>query len=88
VLGPMNEARPTLASLHPGDSATVGAILFDALRPLCRDLGIDEGASVRLRAGTAGVLVLDTADGRTVSISREWARFIQLAPIGITAAAR
>jgi hypothetical protein len=34
---------------------------------------------VRCRAGTAGVLVLDTSDGRTISMARDWARFIRLA---------
>jgi hypothetical protein len=35
---------------------------------------------VRCRAGTGGVLVLDTADGHTVSLASDWARFIELAP--------
>jgi hypothetical protein len=80
VLGPMNQAHRTLATLHPGESATVGPILFDALRGLCRDLGIREGQDVHCRAGTAGVLVLDVADGMTVALARDWARFIQLEP--------
>jgi hypothetical protein len=80
VLGPMNQASRTLATLHPGESATVGPILFDALRGVCRDLGIREGQAIHCRAGTAGVLVLDVADGLTVSLARDWARFIQLAP--------
>ena len=68
----------TLAMLRPGETATVGSILFGALRTLCGDLGIREGETIRCRAGTAGVLILDTQDGHTVSLARDWARFIRL----------
>ncbi|HEX6307618.1 MAG TPA: FeoA domain-containing protein [Longimicrobiales bacterium] len=68
----------TLASLAPGESGTVGRIVFGALRALCDDLGIREGDAVSCRAGTAGVLILDTQDGHTVSLARDWARFIRL----------
>jgi hypothetical protein len=68
----------TLATLAPGQSAQVDAIIFGALRALCGDLGIREGESVHCRAGTAGVLVLDTEDGHVVSLARDWARFIRV----------
>lgn len=70
----------TLAMLVPGESGTVDSIVFGALRALCEDLGIREGDEVHCRAGTAGVLILDTEDGHTVSLARDWARFIRLAP--------
>ncbi|HSJ25150.1 MAG TPA: FeoA domain-containing protein [Longimicrobiales bacterium] len=69
----------TLAMLGPGESARVEHILFGALRTLCGDLGIREGGAVRCRAGTGGVLVLDTDDGHVVSVARDWARFIRIA---------
>ena len=59
-----------LASLSPGESGTVVSFLFGTLRSLCDDLGIREGETVRCRAGTAGVLILDTQDGHTVSVAR------------------
>jgi hypothetical protein len=68
----------TLASLAPGDSGTVESFLFGSLRSLCNDLGIRQGETVRCRAGTAGVLILDTQDGHIVSVARDWARFIRL----------
>jgi hypothetical protein len=68
----------TLASLAPGDTGTIESFLFGAVRTLCGDLGIRQGQTVRCRAGTAGVLILDTQDGHTVSIARDWARFIGL----------
>jgi hypothetical protein len=71
-------APRTLASLAPGETATVHSFIFGALRSLCRDIGIREGDGVRCRAGTAGVLLLDTADGHTVSMARDWARFVRL----------
>jgi hypothetical protein len=66
----------TLASLAPGDTGTIESFLFGAVRSLCADLGIRQGQTVRCRAGTAGVLILDTQDGHTISIARDWARFI------------
>ena len=79
----MSAATPspgrTLASLAPGDSGTVESFLFGSLKVICGDLGIRAGETVRCRAGTAGVLILDTQDGRMVSVSREWARFIRVA---------
>lgn len=72
-------SRP-LATLAPGEAGTVDAILFGALRALCSDIGIREGETVRCRAGTAGVLIVDTQDGHTVSVARDWARFIRVGP--------
>lgn len=68
----------TLAGLAPGQSGKVASFLFGSLRVLCGDLGIREGDIVHCRAGTAGVLILDTEDGDVVSIARDWARFIEL----------
>jgi hypothetical protein len=78
MLGAINPRNRTLASLRPGESGTVDGFIFDALRSLCRDIGIREGEGVRCRAGTGGVLLLDTADGRTISMARDWARFVRL----------
>lgn len=68
----------TLASLVPGERGRILSFTYGAVRGLCSDLGIREGETVRCRAGTGGVLVLDTADGHTVSLARDWARFIEL----------
>jgi hypothetical protein len=70
----------TLDHLAPGESAHVESIVLATLRGLCGDIGIREGESVRCRAGTGGVLVLDTQDGRVVSLARDWARFIRVLP--------
>lgn len=76
------EAAPrpgrTLASLSPGDSGIIQSFVFGSLRTLCGDLGIRQGETVRCRAGTGGVLILDTQDGHIVSVARDWARFIRL----------
>jgi hypothetical protein len=69
----------TLASLAPGEGGMVESFLFGVVRALCGDLGIREGETVHCRAGTGGVLILDTQDGHTVSLARDWARFIRLA---------
>jgi hypothetical protein len=72
-------ATRTLASLTPGETGTIESFLFDAVRTLCGDLGIREGANVHCRAGTGSVLILDMQDGHTISLARDWARFIRLA---------
>jgi hypothetical protein len=73
-------ATRTLADLQPGETARVDSFIYGAVRALCGDLGISEGDSVRCRAGTGGVLVLDTEDGNIVSMARDWARFITASP--------
>ena len=68
----------SLAATRSGDSVEIRRILFGALRDLCTDLGLFEGQWVRCRAGTASQLLLETGDGRTVALQRDWARFIQV----------
>lgn len=75
-------AARTLAMLAPGESGTIESFLFGSLQALCNDLGIRPGEIIRCRAGTAGVLILDTQDGHTVSVARDWARFIRMAASG------
>ena len=75
------EPARTLASFAPGDSGTIESFLFGALQAICSDLGIRKGETVSCRAGTAGVLILDTQDGHTVSVARDWARFIRIGSV-------
>jgi hypothetical protein len=75
---PVTRQIVPLESLLPGESAVVVSIIFGALRVLCGDMGIREGETVRCRAGTRGTLVLDTADGTTVPLARDWARYIRI----------
>jgi hypothetical protein len=76
---PVTAAPRTLATLSPGETARIASFDYDAVRGLCGDLGIREGELIRCRAGTGGMLVLDTADGRTLSLARDWARYIRVA---------
>jgi hypothetical protein len=72
-------SKQSLAAARTGDCLEIRRILFGALRDLCSDLGLFEGQWVRCRAGTASQLMLETSDGRTVALQRDWARFIQVA---------
>lgn len=83
----MTGVPATLATLRPGESGRVVSFMYGAVRGLFGDLGIHEGETVRCRAGTGGVIVLDTADGRTVSLARDWARFVELVPADAAAPA-
>lgn len=70
----------SLAAADTGEAVEIHRILFDALRQLCADLDIHEGEVVRCRACTPSQLILETLQGRVVSLARDWARFIQVAP--------
>jgi hypothetical protein len=69
-----------LAALEPGETGEIDSFMFDSLRAYCREIGIREGERVRCRAGSGGVLILDTESGRTISLARDWARYIRIVP--------
>ncbi len=75
-------SRPTrsLAAVETGERIEIRRILFGALRTLCDDLGLHEGEVVRCRACTPSHVLMETTEGRTISLERDWARFIQVAP--------
>lgn len=58
----------------------VECILFDGIRELCRDAGIAVGERIRCRSNDGPQLLLETAEGRLVSLDQRWARFVQVAP--------
>jgi hypothetical protein len=70
----------SLAALLPGEAGLVESILFDGLRAQCGDVGINEGEVVRCRAGTGGMLILDTPAGKTVVLARDSARYVRVGP--------
>jgi hypothetical protein len=74
------EHPQSLAATRSGERVEVRRILFQGLREHCSDLDIHEGDVLRCRAGTASQLILETAGGRTVSLQRDWARFIEVIP--------
>jgi hypothetical protein len=80
VSSPLTRDSRSLASVAPGESARIHVILFDALRRMCEDIGVREGQSLRCRAGTGAMLLLDMPDGRVVSMARDWARHIIVDP--------
>lgn len=75
------ETVHSLAAARAGDSVVIRRILFSTLRSLCSELGIREGDMVHCRAGTSSHLLLRTGAGRTIPLERDWARFIQVAPV-------
>lgn len=68
----------SLAATQTGDVVEIRRILSDTLRTHCSELDIAEGDILRCRAGTPSQVLLETRHGRTVSIQRDWARFIQV----------
>jgi len=74
------EHPQSLAATRSGERVEVRRILFQGLREHCSDLDIHEGDVLRCRADTASQLILETAGGRTVSLQRDWARFIEVIP--------
>ena len=74
------EHPQSLAATRSGERVEVRRILFQGLREHCSDLDIHVGDVLRCRADTASQLILETAGGRTVSLQRDWARFIEVIP--------
>lgn len=68
----------SLAATCTGEAILIRRILFGTLRTYCADLGLREGDVLRCRAGTASHLLLQTPAGRTITLERDWARFIQV----------
>jgi hypothetical protein len=79
--------RFSLASVRTADAVRISGILLHSVRAQCKSLGICEGSLVRCRAAGRATLVLDTADGRTVPVDRDMARFIQVCRADSVAAA-
>ena len=75
----VRSAVRSLAATQTGESVEIRKILINTLRTHCSDLDIREGDVVRCRASTHSQLLLETRNGRTVSLDRDWARFIQVA---------
>jgi hypothetical protein len=65
-----------------GQSVVIRQILFDGLRSDCERVGVREGQAFRLDEGTHSHLLLETRDGRTAKVRREWARFIEVESVG------
>lgn len=75
---------PASASLHDvgGDARVrIRTILFERIREACASHGVHAGQTVRVRRSGDGLL-LELPRGRTVPLSREWARFIEVEPHG------
>ena len=70
----------SLAATRSGEAVEIHRILFQGLREHCSDLDIHEGDVLRCRADTASQLILETPNGRTVALQRDWARFIEVIP--------
>jgi len=75
----------TCANLHevPTDERVrIRTILFDLLRQECAALGLHAGQCVRVRTRSVGGLLVELAEGGTVSLRREWTPFIEVEPDG------
>jgi hypothetical protein len=76
-----SEPLRSLAGTGTGEAVEIRRILFDTLRTLCDDLDVHEGDVVMCRAGTSTQLLLETEQGRRVTLQRDWARFIQVSSV-------
>lgn len=68
----------SLAAAAAGEAVEIRYILFDGVRGICAELGVEEGDVVHCRAGTPSHLLLETPGGRTVAVDRSWAQFIHV----------
>jgi hypothetical protein len=65
-----------------GHAIVVRQVHFEGLRSDCERVGVREGQVFRLNAGNASHLLLESRDGRTAKLRREYARFIEVEPLG------
>jgi hypothetical protein len=65
-----------------GQAVVVRQIHFEGLRSDCEQVGVREGQAFRLSKGTGSHLLLEARDGRTAKLRREYARFIEVEPLG------
>jgi hypothetical protein len=77
-----NLAPRSLADVQPDERVAIEHVLFGTLKTLCDDLGIHGGEAVRCRRSTRAVLVLENETGRTVILDQDWARFVEVRPVG------
>jgi hypothetical protein len=68
----------SLADIEPFEIVRIERILFDTLKDLCHGIGLAEGDVVSCRRASRAVLLLETAERRTLIIDCDWARFIQV----------
>jgi Fe2+ transport system protein FeoA len=68
----------SLAAVRTGDRVRVLSILLEGARLYCEALGFAAGDVIRCRHAGRSALLLVTPGGRTVSLDRDWARFIQV----------
>jgi Fe2+ transport system protein FeoA len=77
---PATRQTPTssLAAVRTGDRVRVQSILLEGARQYCEALGFAAGDVIRCRSAGRSALLLVNPVGRTVSLDRDWARFIQV----------
>jgi hypothetical protein len=71
-------AISSLAAVTSGDRVCIRNMMGDTVRSHCDAVGLTAGAVVQCRTAGRASLVLVDASGRTVSLDRDLARFIQV----------
>ena len=83
----MSLASATLHDVGEDARVRIRTILFELIREACASHGVHAGQIVRVRR-SGEALLLELPRGRTVPVSREWARFIEVEPHGAPARRR
>lgn len=68
----------SLAETHAEETVSVRRIVFDGVRARCADLGLAEGAAVRVDGQAGGCVLVHAADGAQVCCPAELARFVEV----------
>lgn len=75
----MSVASATLHDVGAYARVRIRTILFELMREGCASHGVHAGQTVRVRR-SGEALLLELPRGRTVPVSGEWARFIEVEP--------
>lgn len=77
----MSVVSASLDTVGGDTRVRIRTILFELLRETCARQGVHAGQTVRVRR-SGEALLLELPRGRTVPLSGEWARFIEVEPHG------
>jgi hypothetical protein len=77
-----NHTKHALDDSLIGRTVVVRQVHFEGLRSDCERVGVREGQVFRLNARNGSHLLLESRDGRTAKLRREYARFIEVEDLG------
>jgi len=71
-------SHSSLAGVSAGEYVQIDAIVIGSLRARYEELGICAGDTLHCRSAGRAFLLMSTMGGQSVSLERDWARYIRV----------